>query len=98
MDALSPEHESRLKSEDWLAEAYLAKGETDKAIELLEEVVRTRMTTLEPDHLDRQISKDLLAKALRQREHGQQGTSRPPGVPVMQVQDQAERALPEQAA
>ena len=96
--SLPPEYETRLRSEDRLGKTYLKKGEIDQAIELLEKMVHTRRTMLEPDHSGRQISQDLLANALERRDHGQRDESQPSAVPAVHMQDQADTALAGEAS
>ena len=50
---LRPEHTDRLNSQHGLAIAYLKIGETAKATDLLESVVKIQAKTLKADHPDR---------------------------------------------
>ncbi len=53
----------RLVSEHELARAYLANNQVKKAVEVLENVVKIKATTLEPEDRDRLVSEHELARA-----------------------------------
>ena len=60
--ALQPDHPSRLASQHSLAMAYQADGQVQKAVRLLEAVVKVE-EALQPDHPSRLASQHALAMA-----------------------------------